>query len=377
MPSTYAEEMRDLSLAEVAAGRKPLRRTEFGGTTKTATGCTDILVEIGRRGIDPSVVAATESITETGPKSIRLVFPSNVEVAALCARLHKSGRDGLEHIVNVSTSFAVSSRCVVLTRALEQAYWLPAGAPNTIAVWRAILGIAPGVSSADALTRLAAMVTPSPQEDPNRTVIVSDTGSEVKYKSWTEALLDYMARIELCSLDEVKFARTTNAAAQQYRASCQVAEHWTAALSLDPSGRAELIESGHCVEVELPQDRSGNLVLPLADEHTACKIKAGNAVRIVGQPGDPVVNATVTDIDYINDRLELTVRPSRGSKIVLDRMPAEVILAPAPFGSVGMPPNSASKWGTKWSSSPALDTIDMPVDLLLAGAPTDQERPED
>ncbi|KYH43869.1 hypothetical protein [Branchiibius sp. NY16-3462-2] len=360
MTNSYVQTQRAASSTAVAAGRLPLRRTAFGGCAPTLYGAgaiqCDAIVQITPRGVE--VLVGGKALPQAALSSLldyRLVFPTPTERAALVGLLQRNNLLNLAHAIEVTGSFPATGRQVVLTKALERAYWLPDTMDSTLATWTTIMRVRESDPSRVAAS-LASIVTPKWQHRTDGT-LTAKVGS----------LLTSIDKFALRA-DDLAYARTNRAAAQQYRKSCSIATLWNGALAMDELARQEAIESGEVVRTEVTERSTKVVTVPLGDPNDPCKLRPDTSVLLFAQPGDPVVRATLGAITYVNGRLcgELSFSSKAG---LAAAMPQGLFLTAEPRTFDGVI-NSGTRWsGRAVTDGAAVESLNVPLELAVAGAP--------
>lgn len=257
-----------------------------------------------------------------------------------------------------TTTWPATSRLVVLADALARKYWLPAGLDTTnIEHWRRAFGMTSDVAS---LQTLVGMVT------------AANGGPSVTFRALLAA--------EAGALKSIIYPGT-GPAARAFTSAEKVGEAWSATERTDPLLRHRCIVDGTVARVRLLH-RNGSTISGSVSQ--PFRLREG---EVLGMFDDTSSEATarivlvsmgftdtlVAEFGPVTSRGKQRRSATAGAFAFMDSALAAhetVLVTNSPFLS-SAPPWSSNRWTSKPDPSESGIVRDVPLDVVLAGAPSD------
>lgn len=386
MPSPAAEYAAQRRADATAAGR-PLPRmygpavanADRFGSRIVLTGAGGKIIRVGQK-VKPATIMEMTAVCDG---QSRVWFADRATFRAVQNRLDKQGSanrrcQNARRKYELAATLSGSSQAVILTAALARRWWLPEGRNvRKVKVWREAFGIDDGPDGIVELVELAAPTGDLDMGTAMANARIAAAGNERgALRTVTSASID--------------------AAIDAFRKATRSEEAWDAAVRLDPYARHEKQVTGHVVAFT-PYMQDGRTVM--ADVTSPCRVRRGDVLLLAAatQPDsgsdDPVGDlglARLVQIGWDDDRgvvaefrLSVASRLKEGSALHRGRATLEagvtdsttLLMTSNPWldDRARSQPRSRRWTGRTDTFGGRVDDRDVPLDVVLAGGPTDRD----
>lgn len=379
--------MRAASAEHLSAHGRPLRRmagpgglhrsgTETDGRNTVPVWLTDkgVVMSVPGAGLAPTRVTAEQVKAVLGSPRFLLMPLTPRAAMALESAVGRGGSDeaaSTAQHVGVLRRLTASSKMLVLSTALARAFWTPAGTEaDDVTAWAAALGTS---DDPDGWRELARHALTSADDHRGKH---TDEHGMVTAREYAVQIQNIEDKMDPAVLGR----RSATSAASAFSMATSVDEHWSAICRTDELLVPYYLRTGEVVEVS---DRAwvgssvhGSLSAP-------SKVKCGDVLVMLGRR---IADVNLADLGYDDETETLigvfgtrTTDPRAGRRLTpakravlhdLAEHRGRVFITAAPYGAMTSASTALWSRADETTMNP-LASLNMPVDLAVAGAPVE------